>query len=116
MPVAAILVASLRLHAPPLHLHQGYRGPVDIACDVPMARGQELGWFEHGSTIVVFATRGFALADGIATGQRVRMGRALLRRCASASGGPPSSDGHAPASGCAPRGHRVAPPPAPETA
>jgi phosphatidylserine decarboxylase len=104
VPVAAILVASLRLHAPPLHLHAGYRGPVDIPCDVPVARGQELGWFEHGSTIVVFAPRGFALAEGIATGQRIRMGQALLRRPGAASpagdrAATPSSAGHAPGAG-----------------
>ena len=58
------------------------RGPVDIDCDLPLARGQELGWFEHGSTIVVFAPRGFVLAHGIAPGRRIRMGQALLRRAA----------------------------------
>ena len=42
-----------------------------------VAKGQELGWFEHGSTIIVFAPRGFALCPGIETGQP---------RCAWASG------------------------------
>jgi phosphatidylserine decarboxylase len=105
VPVAAILVASLRLHAPALHLHQRYRGPVDIRCDVPVARGQELGWFEHGSTIVVFAPRGFALAPGVAGGQRIRVGQALLRRppdaTAASADGPSSSAGHAAATASA---------------
>jgi phosphatidylserine decarboxylase len=38
-----------------------------------------MGWFEHGSTIIVFAPKGFALADGIETGTRIRMGQALMR-------------------------------------
>jgi phosphatidylserine decarboxylase len=79
VPVAAILVASLRLHAPDLRLHLKYRGPNEIPCDVPLAKGQELGWFEHGSTIIVFAPRGFRLAPGIAGGARIRMGEPLMR-------------------------------------
>lgn len=80
VPVAAILVASLRLHAINLRLHLRYRGPNEIDCREPVARGQELGWFEHGSTIIVFAPPGFTLAEGIGTGARIRMGQALLRR------------------------------------
>lgn len=79
VPVAAILVASLRLHAPDLRLHLRYRGPNEIACHEPVAKGQELGWFEHGSTIIVFAPPGFALAPGAAPGLRIRMGEPLLR-------------------------------------
>lgn len=78
VPVAAILVASLRLHAPDLRLHLDYRGPSEITCDEALHKGQELGWFEHGSTIIVFAPRGFSLAPGVASGQRVRMGEPLL--------------------------------------
>jgi phosphatidylserine decarboxylase len=84
VPVAAVLVASIRLHAPDLRLHLRYRGPNAVACNVPCRKGQELGWFEHGSTIIVFAPPGLELADGIATGARVRMGEPLLRL-----GGPP---------------------------
>jgi len=79
VPVAAILVASLRLHALQLRLHRRYRGPDEIACDVPLRKGDEIGWFEHGSTIIVFAPPGFALAQGIEPGHRIRMGQALMR-------------------------------------
>ncbi len=79
VPVAAILVASLRLHAPDLRLHVDYRGPAEIPCDVPLAKGQELGWFEHGSTIIMFAPAGFRLAPGVDTGLRIRMGEPLMR-------------------------------------
>ncbi len=80
VPVAAILVASLRLHAPDLRLHLRYQGPSEIPCSIPVAKGQELGWFEHGSTIIVFAPPGFSLAPGVAQGLRIRMGEPLLRR------------------------------------
>jgi phosphatidylserine decarboxylase len=83
VPVAAILVASIRLHFVDVLLHLRYRGPNRIDCDTRVGKGDELGWFEHGSTIVVFAPRGFALAEGIATGVTIRMGRALMRLPAS---------------------------------
>ncbi len=79
VPVAAVLVASIRLLFVDVLLHLGYRGPARIACNVTAAKGQELGWFEHGSTIIVFAPRGFVLCDGIADGARIRMGQALMR-------------------------------------
>ena len=79
VPVAAVLVASIRLHFVDVLLHLRYRGPNRIDCSAQAVKGQELGWFEHGSTIIVLAPPGFALCDGIATGHRVRMGQALLR-------------------------------------
>jgi phosphatidylserine decarboxylase len=78
VPVAAILVASLRLHCIDLRLHLGYRGPQRIDCDARVAKGQELGWFEHGSTIIVFAPRGFTLCPGIQAGTMLRMGQRLM--------------------------------------
>ncbi len=79
VPVAAILVASLRLHCIGQRLHLRYRGPQRIDCDASVHKGQELGWFEHGSTIIVFAPRGFALCPGIDTGVTVRMGQRLMQ-------------------------------------
>lgn len=79
VPVAAILVASLRLHCADLRLHLGYRGPRRIACDAQVAKGQELGWFEHGSTIIVFAPRGFTLCPGVECGVQLRMGQRLMQ-------------------------------------
>jgi len=37
------------------------------------------GWFEHGSTIIVFAPQGFALCDTIRDGVAIRMGEPLMR-------------------------------------
>jgi len=80
VPVAAILVGGIRLHFVDLLLHLRYRGPQRIGCATRVSKGAELGWFEHGSTVLVFAPRSFALCDGIGTGARIRMGQRLMRR------------------------------------
>lgn len=80
VPVAAILVASVRLHALPSLLNLQYGGAHEIPTDVSYARGQEMGWFEHGSTIVVISPRSLALADEIVLGEEIRMGQALWRQ------------------------------------
>jgi phosphatidylserine decarboxylase len=77
--VAAVLVASIRLHALGTRLHLGYRGPNVVRCDRSFGKGAEMGWFEHGSTILVFAPRGFALHERLREGEHVRMGEPLLR-------------------------------------
>lgn len=78
VPVAAILVASIRLHFLDVLLHLRWPGPNEMPCDHPVRKGQELGWFEHGSTIIVFAPAGVRLAPGIEPGRRLRMGEALM--------------------------------------
>ncbi len=80
VPVAAVLVASMRFHAVDVLLNLRYKGPNEMSCDAAYAKGQEMGWFEHGSTILVFVPPGLERVDGIATGQHVRMGQALLKR------------------------------------
>jgi phosphatidylserine decarboxylase len=80
VPVAAILVASIRLHFLDLVLNAQTRGPVNFACDVDVKKGEELGWFEHGSTIIILAPGDFRFCDGIAEGGRIRAGEPLLRR------------------------------------
>ena len=79
VPVAAILVASLRLHCLDVLLHLKYRGPRVTACNASYVKGQELGWFQHGTTVIVLAPRGFALCPGVQDGSRIRMGQALMR-------------------------------------
>ena len=78
VPVAAILVASIRLHFLNVLLHLGYQGAKTIACDSTFARGQEMGWFEHGSTVIILTPNGFSLCAGLEQGSRVQMGQALL--------------------------------------
>jgi phosphatidylserine decarboxylase len=78
VPIAAVLVASMRFGFLDEALHLDDSGPNRIACDTRFERGDELGWFEHGSTIVLLAGAGLRLADGLAPGGIVRMGRPLL--------------------------------------
>ncbi|WP_310387814.1 archaetidylserine decarboxylase [Roseateles sp.] len=79
VPVAAILVASLRLHFLDLLLHVDYRGANELACQASFKKGEEMGWFQHGSTILVFAPKGFILSPGIENGSRIQMGQALMQ-------------------------------------
>jgi len=79
VPVASILVASIRLHFLDVLLHLRHRGPNVVACDAPFRKGEEMGWFELGSTIIVFAPAGLELADGVQEGSVIRMGQPLLR-------------------------------------
>jgi len=79
VPVAAVLVASIRLHFLNVLLHLKYRGPNMMQCDAKLRKGQEMGWFQHGSTIIIFAPAGFTLCENIKTGATIRMGEPLLK-------------------------------------
>jgi phosphatidylserine decarboxylase len=79
VPVAAILVASIRLHCLDVVLGMKHRGANEFVCDANFVKGQEMGWFEHGSTIIVFAPEGFALCADVSEGAVIRMGRPLMR-------------------------------------
>jgi phosphatidylserine decarboxylase len=78
VPIGAIGVASLRLHCLGTTLGIEYGGPNRLECDARYARGQELGWFEMGSTIVVLASGNLELAEGICAGRELRVGQPLL--------------------------------------
>ena len=79
VPVAAILVASIRLHAVNVTLNANTRGPTVFPCDVEVTKGDELGWFEHGSTIILLAPEHYGFCDGVEEGARIRAGMPLLR-------------------------------------
>ena len=78
--VAAILVASIRIRGFDATLGLTYRGPNRLHCAQAFERGQEMGYFQQGSTIVVIAPAGFALADTIQPGHTMRMGQSLLTK------------------------------------
>jgi len=78
VPVAAILVASMKFHFLPEPLDLTYRGPNRIRCNATLSKGEEMGYFQHGSTILVFASEHYQLSPGINQGHRIRMGEALL--------------------------------------
>jgi len=89
VPVAAILVASIRLHFLDVVLNAETRGPVLFPCDVAVRKGDELGWFEHGSTIIVLAPDHFEFCDNVVESARISAGQALMRKSAAAgSAGP----------------------------
>jgi len=77
--VAAILVASIRLHCLGAVLNLQHRGPNVFDCDAQFGKGEELGWFEHGSTIIVFAPENFSLCDSVREGASIRVGEPLMR-------------------------------------
>jgi len=78
VPVAAILVASIRLHFVDVLLHLRYRGPNTLPCDASLRKGEEMGWFQHGSTMIAFAPPGVQLCAGLRHGDVIRMGEPLL--------------------------------------
>jgi phosphatidylserine decarboxylase len=80
VPVAAILVASIRLHFLDVVLNAGTGGPTDFHCCVNVAKGDELGWFEHGSTIIVLAPDHFEFCDNVKESARIFAGQPLMTK------------------------------------
>jgi len=78
--VAAILVASVRLRGLGRPLDLEYAGPNLIDLDRRYVKGDEIGYFEHGSTIVMFAPAGFEFDPDTIEGKVIRMGQPLLHR------------------------------------
>jgi phosphatidylserine decarboxylase len=75
VPVGAVLVSSLHLRV----LRGAELRPGLVPCGVAVARGEELGHFEHGSTIVALAGPGLAIDHGVRAGVEMRVGQALWR-------------------------------------
>lgn len=78
IPVAAVLVASIRLHFIDVLLNLRYKGANVIECNANYRKGDELGWFEHGSTIILLAPPGFRFAETLSEGSPIRMGEPLM--------------------------------------
>jgi len=79
VPVAAILVASIRLHFLDIVLNAQTRGPSVFPCEADVRKGEELGWFEHGSTIIVLTPDCFEFCENLREGARILAGQPLLR-------------------------------------
>jgi phosphatidylserine decarboxylase len=79
VPVAAILVASIRLHCLDMVLNAQTSGRREFPCDVDVKKGDELGWFEHGSTIILLAPSHFEFCDNVSEWARIRAGQPLFR-------------------------------------
>jgi phosphatidylserine decarboxylase len=79
--VASILVASMEIHGAGRVLDLRYDGPRNIDCKgKSVHKGEELGLFRSGSTIVLFVKGPYELARGTNDGCTIRMGEPLLRR------------------------------------
>jgi phosphatidylserine decarboxylase len=76
--VAAVLVAGIRLRFLDLPFERNSDRATLMPCTARFQKGDELGWFEHGSTILVLAPPGYRLCDNVADGRLIRMGQPLL--------------------------------------
>ncbi len=85
VPVAAILVASIRLRFLDMALDLREGGQRVISCSAQVGKGEEMGWFQHGSTIIVLAPASYRLCEEIAEGSHIRMGQRLLQMPSAAS-------------------------------
>jgi len=79
IPIAAILVASIRLHCIDTTLNHGTPDGLVVNANHRFIKGEELGWFEHGSTIILLAPPEFEFLDSLNTGDTIRMGQPLMR-------------------------------------
>ena len=77
--VAAILVAGIRLGFLDQKLEDRGRVRRTYPCDASLQKGFEMGWFEHGSTILVFAPEKFTLCENIRDGVMIQVGQPLMR-------------------------------------
>lgn len=78
VPVAAILVASMRFHALAERLHLNYKGKNTLDCDASYDKGEQMGYFEHGSTIVMLCSEDYRFDASIEEGKTIRVGQPLM--------------------------------------
>jgi phosphatidylserine decarboxylase len=78
VPVGAVLVSGIRLNFIELDELKHQR-PSRCACHAEFRKGDEMGWFEHGSTILVIARGSSSLCDNVREGAFIRVGEPLMR-------------------------------------
>jgi phosphatidylserine decarboxylase len=78
VPVAAILIAGIRLRFQDSIVDPRLSVPPVAPVAVAFEKGQEMGWFEHGSTILVLAPAGTASSETIRSGINIFMGETLM--------------------------------------
>lgn len=77
VPVSAILVGGIQLHAAGRTFSQTYTGEANISLNTKVQAGEEIGWFEHGSTVILISEKPLSLNTDLALGSAVRMGQVL---------------------------------------
>lgn len=92
--IAAILVSSIRLHCLAPSRVGVRQGSTAYPVEATARRGEELGYFEHGSTIVLFSKEGWGLPAGLSRGDRIHMGEVLLERQQRSGGNSQSTVHH----------------------
>jgi phosphatidylserine decarboxylase len=75
VPVGAILVSSIEL----AFLPQSASREGVVPCRTRLSKGEEMGYFQHGSTIVALASPGVVLGDHVREGALMRVGQPLWR-------------------------------------
>lgn len=80
VPVAAVLVASMKFECLDEPLDLKYRGPNPIPCNARYTKGDDMGCFQHGSTIILFTTGAYEFQLDITQGHRINMGQALMKK------------------------------------
>ncbi len=78
VPVAAVLVASMQFAFLRNPIDLRYRGPNRIECSATFSKGDEVGHFRLGSTILVFTSPELELHPAVYTGRMIRCGEPLL--------------------------------------
>ena len=68
VPAAATPLDSRRLHGVDVLLHTRRGGVTGVPCQAQVSKSQEMGWFEHGSTVIVIELPGLALAADVPSG------------------------------------------------
>jgi phosphatidylserine decarboxylase len=79
VPVAAILVASIHLNFVRMPLTLNHKGRHRIPCRASFEKGDEMGHFRQGSTIILFGTDGLELCETVRQDSRIRMGEPMMR-------------------------------------
>lgn len=80
VPVAAILVSSMQFNFLEGSMDLRQRGLNRLKCSASFRKGDELGFFQHGSTIILLLKGSFEFTDHVRSGALVRVGQALFRR------------------------------------
>jgi phosphatidylserine decarboxylase len=78
IPVAAILVASMKFHCLEDTLDMNFKGPSTLRCDASYQKGDQMGYFQHGSTIVMLCSENYRFNTFLKEGSTIRVGEALM--------------------------------------
>jgi phosphatidylserine decarboxylase len=79
VPVGAILVAGIRLSFLDVENCLRPSGGAGVQCSADLRKGDEMGWFEHGSTIILFAPGGFSFCSNVQEDAIICVGQPLMR-------------------------------------